>query len=188
MSSSEQPEKSFSENPYAASIPQTSLDPNTAFQSGGLVNQVLVIGILQIVLGVMELMMAGLLIFYAILFGFVMPNMDNPNSEEIPPEAMFWIALGCGVGGAVVLVFALLRIVAGTYSFWFKQRTMMMVSLIGGMITVFTCYCSLFSVGVGIYGLIVMWDPAVRQAYRMAAAGMSADEIKARFARARYGF
>ena len=182
MSSSNQPE-----NPYAASIPQNSFDPNSPFQGGGLVNQILVVGILQIVLGVMELMMAGLLIFYAVLFGFVMPNMDNGNREEIPPEAMFWIAIGCGAAGAIVLVFAVLRIVSGTYSFWFKQRTMMMVSLIGGMVTVFTCYCALFSVGVGIYGLIVMWDPGVRQAYRMAAEGVSAEEIKARFARARYG-
>ncbi len=183
MSSSEQPE-----NPYAATVPQAPFDPNLAAGSSGLVNQVLVVGILQIVLGVMELMMAGLLIFYAVLFGFVMPNIKDGNRQEMPPEAMFWISIACAVGGAVVLVFAILRIVSGTYSFWFKQRTMMMVSLIGGMVTVLTCYCSLFSVGVGIYGLIVMLDPAVRQAYRMAAEGMPAEEIKARFARARYGF
>ncbi len=182
MSSPELPD-----NPYAASQSPPATDPNSIPVGGGLVNQVMVVGILQIVLGALELMMACGLIFYAILFGFVMPNMENTNNEELPPEAMFWIAIGCAIGGGIVLVFSVLRITSGVYSFWFKQRTMMMVSLIGGMVTVLTCYCSLFSIGVGIYGLIVMLDPAVKQAYLMAAGGMKAEEIKARFARARYG-
>jgi len=182
MSSPEQPD-----NPYAASMAPPATDPNSIPVGGGLVNQVMVVGILQIVLGALEFMMACLLIFYAVFFAFVMPNMENANNQEMPPEAMFWISIGCAIGGAVVLVFSVLRITSGVYSFWFKQRTMMMVSLIGGMVTVFTCYCSLFSIGVGIYGLIVMLDPAVKQAYLMAAGGVNAEEIKARFARARYG-
>ena len=183
MSSPELPE-----NPYAASAMPPATDPNSIPTGGGLVNQVMVLGILQIVQGALELMMAGLLIFYAVLFAFVMPNMKDGNAQEMPPEVMFWISIGCAVGGAIVLVFAVLRITSGVYSFWFKQRTMMMISLIGGLVTVFTCYCSLFSIGVSIYGIIVMLDPAVRQAYQMAASGVSAEEIKARFARARYGF
>jgi uncharacterized metal-binding protein len=101
---------------------------------------------------------------------------------------MFWGSIGLGIAGGLVLCFSILRIVTGIYSFGFKHRNLMLVSLIGGLITVFTCYCSLFSLGVGIYGLIVMLDPAVKQAYRLAAEGVPAEEIKARFARARYGF
>ncbi len=182
MSSPDQPD-----NPYTALVTPLTSEPNSIPLGGGLVNQVMVVGILQIVLGVLELMMAGLLIFYAVMFGFIMPNMEQANNEEIPAQAMFWIAIGFAVGGAIVLVFSILRITSGVYSFWFKQRTMMLISLIGGMVTVFTCYCSLFSIGVGIYGLIVMLDPAVKQAYRMASDGVNAEEIKARFARARYG-
>jgi hypothetical protein len=148
----------------------------------------MVVGILQIVFGAMELLMGGLLLFYAVLFTFVMPNMKNPGGELPPPEAMFWISIGLSIGGLVVVCFSILRIASGIYSFWFKKRTLMLVSLIGGMVTLFTCYCAPFSLGVGIYGLIVMLDPAVRQAYRLSAEGVPAEEIKARFARARFGF
>jgi hypothetical protein len=175
------------ENPYAATTPQVPYDPTGFPNSGGLINQVMVLGILQIVFGALELLMGCFLIFYAVIFAFVMPNIENANSSPPPPEAMFWISIGLAVGGVLVLCFSVLRIASGVYSFWFRQRTLMLVSLIGGLVTVFTCYCSLFSIGVGIYGLIVMFDPAVKQAYRMAAEGVSADEIKARVARARFG-
>ena len=176
------------ENPYAATVPQIPFDPNALPGSSGLVNQVMVVGILQIVFGAMELLMGGFLLFYAVFFAFIMPNMPNAATNSPPPEAMFWISIGFAVGGIIVFGFSILRIVSGIYSFWFKQRRLMMISLIGGMVTVFTCYCSLFSLGVGIYGLIVMLDPAVRQAYRLSAEGVPAEEIKARFARARFGF
>ena len=175
------------ENPYAAPTPQAPFDPSALPSSSGMVNQVMVVGILQIVFGAMELLMGGLLLFYAVLFA-VMPNIENRSGNSPPPEFLFWASIGLAVAGTVVLGFAILRIVTGIYSFWFKQRTLMLVSLIGGMVTVFTCYCSLFSIGVGIYGLIVMLDPAVKQAYRLAAEGVSAEEIKARVARARFGF
>lgn len=172
------------ENPYAY-IPQMSYDPNALPSSSGLVNQVMVVGILQIVFGAMEVLMGGLLLFYAIFFSFIFPNME----QQVPPPAeIFWLSLGFGTGGVIVFSAAILRIVSGIYSFWFKRRTMMLVSLIGGMVTVFTCYCAVFSLGVGIYGLIVMLDPGVKLAYQLSADGVPAEEIKARFARARYGF
>lgn len=176
------------ENPYAATTPQTTFDPNALPGSSGMVNQVMVVGILQIVFGAMELLMGGLLLFYAGIFAFVMPNIDNAGSEAPPPEVMFWGSIGLAIAGGLVFCVSILRIVTGIYSFWFKQRTLMLVSLISGFITIFTCYCSLFSLGVGIYGLIVMLDPAVKQAYRLSAEGVPAEEVKARFARARFGF
>ena len=162
------------ENPYAATVPQISHDPTALPIGSGLVNQVMVVGILQIVIGVMELLMGGLLLFYAVFFSFIMPNMENQGGNVPPPEAMLWLSIGCGVGGVIVLAVSILRIVAGIYSFWFKQRTLMLASLIGGMVTILTCYCSLFSLGIGIYGLIVMIDPAVRLAYRLSADGVPA--------------
>ncbi len=175
------------ENPYAAITPQTSYDANTIPASGGLVNQVMVVGVLQIVLGALELMMGGLLLFYAVMFAFVMPNIEDRTEDLPPPEAMFWISIGLAVAGLIISGFAILRIFTGINGFWFKRRTMMLVSLLGGMVTILTCYCSLFSLGVGIYGMVVMLDPAVRLAYQLSAEGVPAEEIRARFARARYG-
>lgn len=131
--------------------------------------------------------MGSLLLFYSVFFSLMMPSMNNVPSPP-PPAVMFGMGIGFGVLGALVFVFSILRIVSGIRSFWFVGRTMMMISLIGGMVTALTCYCAPFSLGVGIYGLIVMLNPAVVQAFKMASEGVSAEQIRAHFARARYGF
>jgi len=192
MNLRDQPVNPFSDqaiNPYSATVAQVANAPNGLPMpvSGGLVNHVVIVGILQIVFGVMELMMGGILIFYAFLFSVIMPNIKNGSAPPPSPEVIFWLSVGSGVAGAVVLLFSLLRITTGIFCFWFKNRTLMLISLIGGLVTALTCYCSPFSIGIGVYGMLVMFDAAVKQAYQLSAEGVSAEEIRARFARARYG-
>ena len=192
MNSPDQPVNPFSDhapNPYAATTAQVTNDPNGLPMptSGGLVNHVMVVGILQIVFGVMELVMGVFLIFYSFLFSMILPNMKNGGAAPPPPEMIFWFSLGFGIGGGIVILFSLLRILSGIYCFWFKNRTLTLISLIGGLVTSLTCYCSPFSIGIGVYGMVVMFDFAVKQAYQLSAEGVSAEEIRARFARARYG-
>lgn len=192
MNFPDQPVNPFSDqsaNPYAAATIQSTNNPNGLPMptGGGLVNHVMVVGILQIVFGVMELVMGALLIFYAFVFSMILPNMKNGGAAPPPPEMIFWMSLGCGVGGGVVLLFSFLRIWSGINCFWFKNRTLTLISLIGGLVTSLTCYCAPFSIGIGVYGMIVMFDFAVKQAYQLSAEGVSAEEIRGRFARARYG-
>ncbi len=175
-------------NPYAA-MPSSSMaeSPAALVADAGMVGHMQVISILQIVFGVMELFMGGILLFYGVFFSVMAPSMNNGPSPP-PPELMLAMGIGSGILGGLVFLFSILRIVAGIRSFWFAGRTMMMISLIGGMITAFTCYCAPFSIGLGIYGLVVMLNPAVKQAFKMASEGMPPEQIRAHFARARYGF
>ena len=155
--------------------------------SGGMVNNVIIVGILQIVFGFLEMLMGGVLVFEAFVFSVILPGFKNGSAPPPPPEMIFWASLGFGIVGAVVLLFSVLRIVTGILCFWFKNRTLLLVSLIGGLVTALTCYCSPFSIGIGVYGLVVMFDSSVKQAYQLAAEGVSAEDIRGRFARARYG-
>jgi len=192
MNLPDQPLNPFSDqaiNPYSATVAQVANAQNGLPMpvSGGLVNHVVLVGILQIVFGVMELAMGVFLIFYAFLFSMILPSMKNEGTPPPPPEVMFWLSIGFGIGGVVVFLFSILRITTGIYCFWFKNRTLMLISLIGGLVTALTCYCSPFSIGIGVYGMVVMFDSSVRQAYQLSADGVSAEEIRARFARVRYG-
>lgn len=86
------------ENPYAATVPQTPYDPNAMPGSSGLVNQVMVVGILQIVFGAMELLMGGFLLFYAVFFAVVMPNMPKAGREPSTARSdvldFYWFCCG----------------------------------------------------------------------------------------------
>lgn len=192
MNLPDQPVNPFSDqiaNPYSAPSPQLTNAPSGFPMpvSGGLVNHVVIVGILQIVFGIMELMMGGILFFYAFLFSVILPSVKNGNGPPPPPEMIFWISIGSGVAGVIVLLFSILRITTGIFCFWFKNRTLTLVSLIGGLVTALTCYCSPFSIGIGVYGMVVMFDAAVKQAYQLSSDGVSAEEVRARFARAKYG-
>ena len=177
----------FPNNPYAPKEVIANPVSGPMPHENRMVGHLMAVGILQIVFGCLELLMGLLLGFYAVLFSTVLPNMNQPGQAPMDPQVGFWVAVGCGIGAALVTGFALLRIGSGIGSFWFRGRVWMLVSLIGGMITALTCYCAPFSIGVGVYGIIVLLSPAVRRAYEMRAAGMSPDDIKAQFARAQFG-
>ena len=190
MNLPDQPVNPFSDqaaNPYSATATQAAHRPQSSPVYGGLVNHVVIVGILQIVFGIMEFVMGVFLVFYAFLFSVILPGMSNGPAAPPPPELIFGLSIGFGIGGGVVLLFSILRIITGILCFWFKNRTLTLFSLIGGLVTALTCYCSPFSIGIGVYGMVVMFDGAVRQAYQLSAEGVHAEEIRARFARARYG-
>ncbi|MCY2984767.1 MAG: hypothetical protein NTY15_14180 [Planctomycetota bacterium] len=190
MNLPDQPVNPFSDqpaNPYLATATQVAHGAQRSPVYSGLVNQVAIVGILQIVFGLMELAMGVFLVFYAFLFSVIMPGMNNGAAAPPPPELIFGLSIGFGIGGSIVLLFSILRVITGILCFWFKNRTLTLVSLIGGLVTSLTCYCSPFSIGIGVYGMVVMFDAAVRHAYQLSAEGVSAEEVRARFARARYG-
>jgi hypothetical protein len=170
-------------NPYATtseSIPSAGVSSGAnAVHTGdaGMVGHVQALGVLQIVLGAMELLMGTILIFYAVVF-FELPAVKQ---QPPPPAAMWAFTLVMGVSGGVVVLFSFLRIASGVLSFRFAGRKMMLVSLIGGMVTAMTCYCAPFSISLGIYGLVVMLNPAVIHAFKMASEGWTAEQIRAYF-------
>ncbi len=177
-------------NPYATPEPANYVSPDAVrAKDASMVNQVHVVGILQIVLGALELFMgAGLFIaafFVTAAFADISAEVDT---GELPPESvMMGMQAYYGIAGGLTSLMAVLRIIGGVGSFWFRGRIWMLVSLIGGLASILTCYCGPFSLGLAIYGLIVMFNPGVKQAYRMAAEGIPASEIRHRFMSAAYG-
>ena len=103
--------------------------------------------------------------------------------QRIHPD-MFWI-LTIVYGGAAIaaLAAALLHVVAGLRNYRFRGRILGIVALAAGMVTLFTCYCLPTAVALGVYGLIVYLNGEVSDAFRMAEAGQSAEQIFAAFHR-----
>ncbi len=62
--------------------------------------------------------------------------------------------------------------------FVFRFRWLTITSLILGCISIFTMYCAPFSIAVGVYGLIVMFNREVAEAYQLVSQGYTANEVK----------
>jgi hypothetical protein len=176
-------------NPYSAtdSTVDFAFDQNPQIGDASMVNQLTIVGILQIVLGFLELMMGGLLVFSG-FFIIAAIKMQPPNGPNPPPEAFFlgmqiyyWV-----VGGAVSIL-SIIRIASGVGCFYFRGRMWLILSLIGGLLSVLTCYCSPFSIAMCIYGSIVVFSSGAKKAYALRKTGISAAEIKHRFMAVQYG-
>ena len=80
--------------------------------------------------------------------------------------------------GSAIFIAAVLRIWSGIAGFKFKRRKMAIFASVLGMTSALTMYCSVFSIGMLIYGLIIYFDRNVKRAYEMAEQGMPPDKIR----------
>ncbi len=116
--------------------------------------------------------------------GFMMASAmaSQPPAGEPPPEMLILgIQIFYWVAGASVLFFGLMRIASGIGCFRFRGRIWLIISLLGGLSSVLTCYCGPFSIGMCIYGMIVCLNSSVIKAYKMGSQGVPPAEIKHRF-------
>jgi hypothetical protein len=146
-------------------------------------SQVTVIAILMIVQGVLELL-AGLLFTGAAFFvpamlekqqgGGQFPGPGLPaNFKEI--ATIVYLVMGvCG------LVAAGLHLVAGIRNLSYRGRTLGLVALFAGAISIGTCYCSLTTIGLLIYGAIVYFNEETARAFELGEQGLSVAEIRER--------
>lgn len=132
------------------------------------VKQLPVVGILSIVQASLELMMAVMLAGVAAMMGFMQNNPQIMNQPNPPP--MFWIVVGYGIVGGVVAIVGLFRLASGIMILRKRGRIFSIVASIVGLVTVFTCYCSLTSIGLCVYSLVVLIQPAVIAEYERAKA------------------
>lgn len=155
--------------------------------TNGLVGHVRVLGILMAVLGAFELMVGMGLIAMAFIVPDFFVQMAKSQPPPGPPNAPDPALIGnimmyaYGGLGATVLLVGVLRTIAGISVFRFRGRILAVVSLIGGLMTVFTLYCSPFSLAICIYGLIVLFNRSVSIAFQLGVQGYSGDEIVAAF-------
>ena len=161
----------MSSNPYSDNDPQSPY----AFQSqapigngDGYIKQIPVMGILNIVQASLELMMCIMVIGIAIFMGTMQNDPKLQNIPNAPP--MEWIAIGYFIFGAVIGVIATLRLVAGIMILKKRGRVFSIVVSVLGLATVFTCYCSLTSIALCVYSLVVLIQPSVIEEFDRARA------------------
>jgi hypothetical protein len=144
-----------------------------------------IVAILMMVQGALEAVMGLGLVAMGGFFPVIMrmeAEQQGPGAPPVPAETMSWMMLIIYGGlGLVVLVAAGLHIFAGIRNYKFRGRTLGLVALGGGMVTVMTCYCAPTAIGLGVYGLITYLNPEVAQAFAMGEAGTSREDILAAY-------
>jgi hypothetical protein len=154
-----------------------------------MVNQVPVIGILMIVNGALCALYGVLLIF----IGPFLSSIFEFQAGQMPPQAqpqmqqaqqMFQIvSVVYIVLGSVVALAGVMNIAGGISAIRYRSRGFVITALFFNILPLFTCYCLPTSLGLMIWGLIVMFQADVTHAFQLGASGYTADEIKRRMDR-----
>ena len=148
-------------------------------QDLGVVKQVKIVSILQIVSSLLEMCMGAGLIGVGFMLGYSMSLQDEFDAAQ--QDMMVWVQGFYSAFGGIVILLGLGRLAAGITGFWYRGYWFTVASLFAGLISTFTCYCGPTSIGLCIYGLIIYFNPAVVHVYKLMREGMSLDEILAQF-------
>jgi hypothetical protein len=181
----------FRENPYASPKPTFDMPlagapvPVPASTGRGMVGHVTVVAILMMVQGALEAAMGLMYVAMGGIFPvFIRMELDRnpPPAGGPPPEFMTWLMFGVYGGmGLLTLMAAGLHIFGGIRNYRFRSRTLGLVALTAGMVSMASCYCGLTAVALGVYGLVTYLNPEVRYAFALGAAGRKRSEILAAF-------
>jgi hypothetical protein len=169
----------FSDNPYQTPQMQQGMTPQAYYgPRRGMVNQVRIVAILNGVQGALELFMGAMMLLMGGIFT-AMPASEfkNPNDQQV----QFIMQVFMFSMGGIVTLLALLRIAAAVMNFMLLGRMFAIVMVCIGLATAMTGYCSITSIAVAIYTLIVLFNREVAEAFTMRASGSSADEVLATF-------
>ncbi len=176
-------------NPYASPQHESFEVPTDDFQipkgliPSGMVQQVRVVAILNAVQGLLELMLAAVLISMAVFMPLMMnsdPNFqrqmaDQPNAGS--EEMFMYIWIGYGIVGFVLLCLGVLRIFAGFRNWSFRGRMLGITSVSVGLLSALLFYCAPTGIGILIYTLVVYLNPSVAQAFELGKQGAPGDRI-----------
>ena len=153
----------------------------------GFVRHVRTVAILMIVQGGFEILMSLILFVLAVVMPLMLAQgeLNGPMQQgQLPPEAFFWILpVIYGGLGLLVLLVAVLHIVAGVKNYRFRSKTLGIVAMTTGLLSLLTCYCLPTAAGIMVYGLVIYLNEEVAEVFRMGEAGYQADDILATFRR-----
>jgi hypothetical protein len=138
----------------------------------------------MIVHGVLFLMISLYLLGTAILMAVMFANLEPPPQRQNGPSPeVMAAAFGIGLGsiGLLAGVAGALQVYYGWRVFNFRSRTGGLVSLFIGAAGMITLYCAPTAIGLFIYGLIVLLNVAVREAFALGRNGYTGDQIDAIF-------
>jgi hypothetical protein len=179
------------QNPY--SLPRT--DPHAVHRSGpiplpanqtrGMVNQAVVVGVLMAVHGAINCLAGAIAAFYAIFMPAIMAEAQQQQAAQggapMPENMGLYFAIGGTIYAVVLIGLGLLLIFAGVSVANYKRRTLAMIALMSGLVTLFTCYCFPTSFLLGIYGMIFLLNQPVAFAFDLRGKGYSVQDIQKSF-------
>jgi hypothetical protein len=144
-----------------------------------MVSQVKVVAVLMIVWGAISTLV-GLLIAGFVPFMMVVENSrPRPGRDDTGLTVMLVLFL---IAGLIVITVGILHVIAGIRCLKFRGRVLAMVALFSNIPIVLTFYCSMFAIGMAVYGLVVMFNSDVARAFEMADQGVPPEDIEKEFA------
>lgn len=160
-------------NPYAVDQSRAAGGPPPGGR--GMINQVVPLGVCLIIHGVLTILMG---IFYA-AFVFLFPQFAGPQPNAPQMPANFMQIMQAAYVGIALAMFAAggMHVLAGIKVLRYEGRTLTIVALTIGFLNFFGCYCFPTAIGLFVWGLIVLLNDPVQQAFRLRAEGYRKDEI-----------
>ncbi|MEM9646506.1 MAG: hypothetical protein AAF989_16055 [Planctomycetota bacterium] len=141
--------------------------------------QITVVGILMMIQGVLNMVAALFIGFYA----WILPEIfrQTPNGQGVPAEAL--LIMGVITGGVAAFVFSIgvFNVWAGWWTVHYKNRGRAIIALWSGLGSLFTCYCLPTSIILLIYGLVILMSPTANLAFDLRKRGHAGDDIHRAF-------
>ena len=198
MSNGDLNRNEFEQNPYSAphlNPPRTQLAgmiPMPPNQTRGMVNQAVVVGVLMAVQGALNCIAGAIAAFYAVFMPLMMQEMQQQAAQQaaqnggqapapIPENIGLYFAIGGTLFAVVLFGLGVLLIYSGFSVARYQRRTLAMIALASGLVTLFTCYCFPTSLALGVYGMIFLLNQPVSLAFDLRSRGHSAQEIQRAF-------
>jgi len=136
------------------------------------VGQIKIVGILMMVNGAIIAIVGAL---YAAMGPMMMAIAPPPPAAGGgPPPELFLIIYG--VLGGVILISGAVNVVAGFRVMSMRNRVFGIVALFLNVVSLITCYCAPLAIAMMIYGLVVLFQPDVSQAFDAVARGATQEE------------
>lgn len=163
--------------------------PLPAGQHRGMVGQAVVVGVLMAVQGAINLVAGVIAAIYSVFMPYVMEDVRQQAAKNAgqgaaaPLPENFGLYFGIAFGLAAVVLFGLgiLLIYSGYNVARYQRRTLAIIALMSGLVTLFTCYCFPTSLALGIYGMIFLLNQPVGLAFELRSQGYSPTEIQRSF-------
>jgi hypothetical protein len=182
----------MSHNPFEAPAPaEKKVEETFVYEHDGsgrtYVRQVSVVSALMIAQGILMFLFAVGCIGYSIVvanLGKIMPLEEQANFEASFPESTQVMMTSIfGFWGVISIPLAILNLIAGVLNLGLRARGFGIATLLIGLATTLTVYCAPTGIPLSVYGLIIYFNPAVGEAFRMRKQGMSKQEVLATFVR-----
>jgi hypothetical protein len=165
----------MSTNPFASPSEYASSMPPPPMGEDGWVKQLPFLGVFMLIEGAMELLYGGFMTTFSFVIPIIMANDPNfqrqmegdPNMPFRPEQFVFWIYFVLGFGP---LIAGIARIIGGIFVLRRTGRTFAIAANVIGFACAFGCYCIPTGFATSIYGLVLLLQTPVANAFAQKAA------------------